>query len=327
MGNIRRIDPHVHCRDGVESYKSTIARVFEIADSQGVGIIFDMPNTSPPLLTGGAVAQRMSLVPRERRNSYFVWMGMTSDPNQIELAVRSYDNNFKIVGFKLYAGPSTRNLEVAGLEHQKKVYETLARCGYQGVLAVHCERKDLLRPELWTPSNPMSHSWARPKEAEIKGVEDQIRIAKEIGFEGNLHIVHVSCPESVSLVKQAKLQGMRITCEVAPHHLMYSVEIQRGQRAGSIWKMNPPLRDLETVKALQACLLIGEIDWLATDHAPHSLDEKLSDSPPSGFPSLCIYRETVEDFLPAIDVFPDFIQRMTFDNIVEVFGDRIGGAL
>ncbi len=319
-----RIDPHVHDRDEEQAYKTTIARTFEIANKAGVKIFFAMPNTYHPVASESRVLQRLSLVPRDQEENYFLWLGLTSEEDQIIKAVDIYHRYDKVIGFKLYAGKSVGNLAVVELEKQLGIYKMLADLHYKGVLAVHCEREDLLKPELWNPLNPISHSRARPKEAEIKSSNDQIRFANQAKFEGTLHIVHVSCPETVELVKQAR-SDMKITCGVTPHHVLYSQEMQKG-KDGAVYKVNPPLRPAEDVRALRHCLLSGSIDWIESDHAPHALDEKIfSEEPPSGIPSLCLYKYFVEKFLPNIGASPDLIKKMTHDNIVSVFGDKIGG--
>jgi len=323
IGSKMRIDPHVHCRDGKQNYKTTITRVFEIAGRQSVDIIFDMPNTDPPIVLPLNVARRLALVPQEKLDKYFLWMGLTSNSDQIESAVRCHENEPRVIGFKLYAGESVGDLAVTEIEEQFGIYKNLASLGYEGVLAVHCERKDLLKTELWDFHNPISHSWTRPKEAEIEAVENQIDFVRKSGFKGTLHIVHISCPESVALVGEARKSGINITCGVTPHHLLYVDEIQSGHSAGLMYKMNPPLRRLEDVEALRYCLLRGEIDWIETDHAPHAVGEKLFSPHLSGFPSLFLYRELVEKFLPKVGASKELIEAMTFGNIVKTFGKKL----
>jgi len=195
---------------------------------------------------------------------------------------------------------------------------------YIGLIAVHCERKDLLKLEPWSPLSPINHSKARPKEAEIEAVRDQIRFANQTKFKGTLHIVHVSCSESVELIKQAK-QNIRITCGVTPHHILFAQELQM-KRGGLIYKVNPPLRSLQDIEKLKYCLLRGEINWIETDHAPHAIGEKLfSSDPPSGFPSLYLYKDFVTKFLPRVGASEDLIKKMTHDNIVNTFREKIGG--
>ena len=316
-----KIDPHVHCRDGKQSYKETIEHVFEIAKEQGVEKIFDMPNTNPPLLYESDVQERLKLVPEDQRGNYFLYVGATADARQLAGAIKCYDKHKEVVGFKLYAGRSVGNLAVIDEEAQRSVYQTLAELGYEGVLAVHCEKESYLRPERWDPTRPITHSYARPKEAEIESVKDQIRFAEESGFKGNLHIVHISCPESVEIVNKARAR-MRITCGVTPHHILWDDEMLK-RPDGLLYKMNPPLRGKKDVDELRQYLREGKIDWIETDHAPHPIGEKLYPPYLSGYPSLYLYRDFVENFLPSMGLNMALIKQLTFENIYRTFEDKL----
>lgn len=318
-----RIDPHVHCRDGNEAYKETIGHVFDVAKQQDVTKIFDMPNTDPPILTESDVLERSKLVPKTEEENYFLYLGLTFNEQQIQEAVNAYRKFKQVIGFKLYAGESVGNLAIIDPEKQKEIYKLLTTFGYTGLIAVHCERKDLLKTKLWDHLNPMSHSKARPKEAEIEAIRDQIRFANQTGFKGTLHIVHVSCPESVELIKEAR-KNIKITCAVTPHHILFAQEIQL-ERGGLIYKVNPPLRSLQDIEKLRYCLLRGEIDWIETDHAPHAIGEKLFPLYLSGFPSLYLYKDFVTKFLPKVGASEELIKKMTHDNIVNAFSEKIGG--
>ena len=316
-----RIDPHVHCRDGHQAYKETIAHVFEIAKSQGVDVIFDMPNTDPPILDAGDVEKRLALVPLEAKGRYFLYIGLTANPSQVQIAVNCWHHFKEVVGLKMYASRSVGPLAIIEDDEQKYVYQALTVMEYKGVLAVHCEREADLRPDLWNPSNPETHSWARPKNAEINSVRNQIRFAKDVGFGGTLHICHVSCAQTVDLIEDARKE-MKITCGVTPHHLMFSLISQQGP-AGLFFKVNPPLRWKEDVEELHKCLAAGKIDWIETDHAPHTLAEKFMPPYLSGIPSLYFYRDLVESFLPRMDVPQDLIEAMTSKNIVRAFSPKL----
>jgi len=315
------IDPHVHCRDGEQAYKETIKHVFEVAQEQGVKKIFDMPNTNPPILCEKNVQERLSFVPKSRGGDYFLYIGATADEKQLEEAVGCYDKYKEIVGIKLYAGKSVGDLGVIDAENQRRIYEILSNLGYKGVLAVHCEKGSYLKPEIWNPLNPITHSYARPKEAEIEAVKDQIRFAKETNFKGVLHIVHVSCPEVIELVEKARTE-MRITCGVTPHHILWNNEMLN-RPDGLLYKMNPPLRDKEDVIKLRRYLKEGKIDWIETDHAPHSIGEKLFPPYLSGYPSLYLYRNFVGEFLPKMGVDRNLIKKLAFENIYKVFKNKL----
>ena len=323
-----RIDPHVHCRGGNQSYKTTIAQVLQAAKLQGVDIIFDMPNTNPPILTSNDVANRLLLVSPSEQERYYLYVGLTADQNQVRGAVDCWNNFKKVIGLKMFAGHSVGSLAVIEDEDQQHVYNILAKSRYRGVLAIHCERELNLKPDLWDPSQPASHSLARPKEAEVNSVRNQIRFAMEAGFKGVLHICHVSCPETVEVIEQARKNfgdRIKITCGVTPHHLMLSIEDQIALDAigmGNLLKVNPPLRGQDDRAVLIQNLVDGDIDWIETDHAPHSMDEKFAPPYMSGIPSLFFYKKLLDMLSINIGMDESFIETITFDNIVKAFSPK-----
>lgn len=313
------IDPHVHCRDGKQAYKETIAHVFKIAREQGVEKVFDMPNTDPPIISGTDVQERLRLVPPAERKNYFLYLGLTSNKNQLKEAVDVFRRCKAVVGFKLYAGESVGDLAIVNEEQQRKIYTILSALEYTGVIAVHCEKESELKPELWNPDDPISHCLARPKQAEINSIQDQIRFVKKSGFKGTLHIVHVSCPESVELIDAARKE-VKITCGVTPHHILFSDLTPLSREDALICKMNPPLRKNSDAKRLLEQLKAGKIDWIETDHAPHAIGEKLFPPYLSGYPSLYLYKYFVTEFLPKIGINQPQIKRLTSENVCKTFG-------
>ena len=314
-----RIDPHVHCRDWEQKYKATVRGTIKLALSQGIDMIFDMPNTYPLILMKEDVQRRLMLIPFGHERNYRLYVGLTADREQIEEALKCYKEFDEVIGFKLYAGRSVGPLAVIEEREQKEIYRILAGSEYQGVIAVHCEKERYLNPGIWDPLNPISHSWARPKEAEIASIKDQIRFAKAVNFKGALHIAHITCPESVEEVDRARKE-IRITCGVTPHHLMWDDRILNT----TFHKMNPPLRSEEDVIGLRKKLQEGKIDWIETDQAPHHVIEKLFPPYMSGFPSLHLYRYTVEQFLPInLGLSEEHIERLTFSNIYNTFKNKL----
>jgi len=263
-----RIDPHVHCRDGKQAYKETIAHVLKLCDEQGVDMIFDMPNTDPPLLTERDMTARLEKVPRDDLKRYRLYLGATADEAQLREAAGLAGQCSQVAGIKLYAGHSVGSLALADEASQKKVYALLAAAGYQGVLAVHAE-KETLFTRLFDAARPSSHSLARPPQAETAAITDQIAFARAADFRGTVHICHISTAASLELVKAAR-QDLHITCGVTPHHLLWSMDHMKG-REGMLYKVNPPLRELADTIALRQALKRGEIDWIETDHAPHAI--------------------------------------------------------
>lgn len=285
------IDPHVHCRDWSESYKSTIKTVTEIAKSQDVAAIFDMPNTNPPIISQDLVEKRIATALQQGcLEGYYLWIGITSKPKQINEVAKIAEENPRVVGIKMYAGRSVGDLAITNEEEQRIVYRELAKEKYQGVIAVHCEKESFFKMDLWDPSKPCTWGLARSPESEIESVRDQIKFAKEFSFEGTLHITHVTTPESVALVNEAK-KDMKITCAATPHHLLLSWNDM--QNEGLQYKVNPPIRDVETAAALMNCLKNKKIDWIETDHAPHTREEKFFPPHLSGIESLKNYSQLI----------------------------------
>lgn len=313
------IDPHVHCRDGRESYKETIAHVLKLCDEQGVAMIFDMPNTDPPLLGERDAEARLELVPPGARRRYRMYLGVTAEPAQLRAAAAAVAASEHIIGLKLFAGRSVGSLAVVSEQDQRQVYRMLAEAGYTGVLAAHCE-KETLFTTAFDPRQPQTHSLARPASAEAQAIADQARFAEAAGFKGTLHICHVSSAAGIEAIRRAR-NGMKLTCGVTPHHLLWSANHAQGE-TGLIYKVNPPLREPADNIALRQALKDGVIDWIESDHAPHPLSEKLYPPYASGYPALCLYRRLVEELLPCWGLSGERIREVTGDAVRRTFDER-----
>lgn len=299
------IDPHVHLRDWGQAEKETLAHGIAVARESGLDAVFDMPNTDPPLTEPQAVRRRLAeadavITSLGGAFRYGMFCGATPDPAQLERMVELYHGErlgrngraAGIVGFKLYAGPSTGTLAASEREAQALIYRTLTGLGYGGVLTVHCEKASLFRrrpdgSDDWDPAHPRSFARTRPPESEVASVRDQIELAEEAGFGGTLHIAHVSVPESVRLLEEARERvSFRLSCEATPHHLLAAEEALAGS-SGMLFKTNPPLRPEYMRAELYEYLTAGRIDFVASDHAPHTLADKL-ERHASGVPGLAV---------------------------------------
>jgi dihydroorotase len=323
------IDPHVHCRDWEQSYKKeTIAHALSIAERIGLSGIFDMPNTSPPINSRKLIEERLNDAFKIKSPVFYgLYAGLTSNQNQIQEVVKAWRELFPkqgdsigVVGLKMFAGNSVGNLGIIGEDEQRLVYQTLYDEGYEGVLAVHCEKESFLKPHLWNSLSPKSHSYARPNESEVESIKDQIKFAEESNFMGKLHIAHVSLPESVELIDRVRREGdIRITCGLTPHHCLLNYESIPESEEGLIYKVNPPLRDSVSQKKMFELLKEGKIDWIETDHAPHTLREKLKSPFMSGFPGLPFYPHFL-NFLRANEFSEEQLRNLTHINISNTFG-------
>jgi dihydroorotase len=343
------IDPHVHLRDWNQRHKETVAHGLEVALKAGLDGVFEMPNTDPPLVSEQAIRERIELADEASRSLrrltgpgashlashlsggstdlpifHGIYAGITSDPYQITEIVKAYDRLFpRVVGLKLFAGHSTGNLGVISEQEQREVFRTLAKLRFRGVLAVHCEKEGLMRRDLWDPSDPASHCLVRPPEAEMESIRDVVGFAREEGFSGVLHICHVSVFESIELIeKERDRSGLHLTCGLTPHHLLLCSSHISGEE-GLLLKTNPPLRSDESRRSLLRYLTEGRTTWIETDHAPHTLKEKLSGAQcPSGIPGLPIYPRLIR-LLRQQGMSDRDIERVTHENIVETFGIEI----
>ncbi|MDE1856962.1 MAG: dihydroorotase [Candidatus Micrarchaeota archaeon] len=293
-------DAHIHLRGGKESYKATISSGMQLARMNGISFVFDMPNTNPPLTTVKAIDDRLKLAASEGcSNGYYIWAGVTADPNQIaEMVGLVEDPSYPVIGLKMYAGPSTGNLAIKGEKEQRDVHKELAKLGYTGPIAVHCEKESLFRMELWDPDRPQTWADARPETAEVESIKDQVRFILEFESDAHLHIPHVSTTQGIEL-RNKYSDRLSMSCGITPHHAAWSAEDMQGH-SGLLKKCNPPLRKEATRRKLYNLLLDGKIDWIETDHAPHTVDEKLNPPYASGIRSLEIYAEFVYNLQRAL---------------------------
>jgi len=307
------IDPHVHLRDWNQAGKETLKHGLSVAWRAGLDGVFEMPNTDPPLTSREAILRRIDDADRATSGlggPFFhgLYAGVTAVPRQIEEVVRAWRELFpRVVGLKMFAGHSTGRMGITMKEEQALVYRTLVALGFTGVLAVHCEKEELLRSGEWNPSHPASHARARPPSAEVASVDDQLQLAARAGFRGTLHVCHISTPWALDLLRgthaaaPAGVAGagpspaagpgpapsFRVTCGLTPHHALLDAGMMEDED-GLLLKVNPPLRAKPMPSIMLRRLAAGEIDWIETDHAPHTREDKV-EAHASGMPGLPFY--------------------------------------
>ena len=319
------IDPHVHLRDGSQSEKETLYHGMLIGSMAGIQAFFDMPNTDPTLTNRDVLESRIKVGRQAaarvaettgRTPFYGVYGGLTADPDQIRAMVAAYEEfSGSVVGFKLFAGHSTGAMGVVSEDNQWSVYRTLSESSFKGVLAVHCEKESMLRPDLWDTDHPESHCVARPPEAEIQSVSDQISFVRDSGFIGNLHICHISTAGAIALVEAARRMGMRITCGATAHHALLNDSVANTK--GNLLKMNPPVRSVYDQNAVLQGLITGKIDWMESDHAPHTLRDKMQGA--SGIPAFAGTLLLIKH-LRAEGIAESRLKQICGERIREVFG-------
>ncbi len=337
----RYIDPHVHMRDEEWAHKATMADVVEQGKKAGIGLFFDMPNLPRPVTTEQRVDERLALAEKQGvSGNYRLYVGLTSNSEQIKKAVQLAKENKKVVGLKLFAGESTGNLAVESEAEQEKIYGALADAGYTGVLAVHCEHPEIIKlhKHKYNSREPWSWADARPAKAEYDSVKKQIELAQKANFKGRLQICHVSYAETIDLIQAAlkdKERTFDIGFELAPHHILRSTEHMKAMslQDAKKHKCNPPVRDSANQKKLLDFLFnLSEGDelynrvYLASDFAPHTKEEKLSDTPPSGIADFGLYSELeAEAKKRGMDArqIAEFMHRYRHQNIAEAFKGKI----
>jgi len=327
------IDCHVHLRDEEQRDKETIAHGLKVAEDSRLDCIIEMPNPERPVISRERILDRFKLAQEADSPVVFgAYAGLTSDPEQIKEAVEccrefAYHPEARVfvAGIKAFWGKSVGNLSIIKPEEQKFSIFKLAELNYQGVLAGHFEKESLLKPDLFDVRKPITWSDARPEEAETHSIQDIINEAILAEFAGHLHVCHASTPKSVEIVNSYR-ESLKISCGVTPHHLLLPNNITY-EKDGILYKVNPPLRDGETVRGLFNCLLDGKIDVLESDHAPHTYEEKTGitrdkDGKPqymSGIPNLASWPDAI-NILRRLGVHEGLINRMAFNRVNEIFG-------
>lgn len=263
------IDVHVHAREdttSAHSYKETFETAGLAAIHGGVTAYVDMPNNPVPPVDDASYAAKRELT-RSSPVDVLLYAGI--GPNTRPLTFR--------VPYKAYMGPSVGDLFFSSYAALR---EALARYRGQRV-AFHAEDPDLLAASRGAPT----HSQRRPPEAEVVAVERALELCE--GYQIDGHICHLSTQGGLELIRAARRRGQHVTCEVTPHHLFYDLENSSSYTRPGFLQCNPPLRSRLDRIALLEAFKGDEVDYLATDHAPHSLEE--NERGVSGVPHLDTY--------------------------------------
>jgi len=259
------VDPHVHFRDLGQEHKETWFTGSRAALSGGITYVGDMPNNLEPITTFERLERKRRITQRDSVVNFGLYVAVTPDslPHLRELAQHA-------IAFKLFMGESTGEINFP-YNRLEKAFEAVAKTGK--LLCVHAEDQRVLdegKKEYGNQIRRINHSLARPPEAEIKAIEYAIELSQ--GYGVPLHICHVTTRDGVELIRQAKTKGLDVTVETCPHYLLMNIfDINR---LGPYTKMNPPLRCYDDQKELWKGIQDGTIDWIASDHAPHTREEK-----------------------------------------------------
>jgi carbamoyl-phosphate synthase/aspartate carbamoyltransferase/dihydroorotase len=269
------IDPHVHVREPGQTHKEDWDSATQAALAGGVTMILAMPNTKPPIFDNSTLELALNAAKDKARCDYAQFLG--AGPNNADILPSLAS---KTAGLKMYLDSTFGELRLDDMT-------------------------------LWMP-----HFEKFPKDYPIVLHSESRTMASAILFaaiyDRPVHIAHVSLKEEILLIKAAKERGIKVTCEVCPHHLFLTAPSPNsegigGGQGGGRKEVRPRLATQQDVDALWSNLDV--IDCFATDHAPHTLTEKDSDNPPPGFPGL-------ETLLPLLLTAVD-AQRLTLDDIIQ----------
>ncbi|MCA9124330.1 MAG: dihydroorotase [Planctomycetaceae bacterium] len=267
------IDDQVHFREPGLTHKEDLYTATRACAKGGVTTFLEMPNTNPNTVTQEALEAKLALAAGKCLVNYGFYIGATPDN------VEDLKHAHRTPGIKIFIGSSTGNLLVDAQDALERIFAetTLPACA-------HCEDESTVRAnaERFAGTTDVhDHSRIRDHEAAIIATRRAIDLAKR--HTHRFHVLHVSTgAETLLLAEHENL----ITAEVCPHHLFFNVDDY--ERLGSLVQMNPSIKTEEDNKQLWHALLDGLIQVIATDHAPHTLEEKRQPYPksPSGLPAV-----------------------------------------
>ena len=275
------IDDQVHFREPGLTHKGDIASESRAAVAGGITSYIEQPNTIPNAVTQDVLEEKYRIAANTSYANYSFMMGGTND--NLEEILKTNPKN--VAGIKLFLGSSTGNMLVDNQEALEKIFSSTKL-----LIAVHCEDEATIKANLeryklqFGEDIPVEmHHLIRSAEACYLSSSKAIALAKKTG--ARLHIFHLSTAKEMELfTNKIPLEEKQITAEVCIHHLWFSDEDYKTK--GNLIKWNPAVKTAEDRAALWEALLDDRIDVIATDHAPHTLEEKQQSylKAPSGGP-------------------------------------------
>lgn len=277
------IDVHVHFREPGLTEKADMQSESMAAVAGGVTTVLEMPNTNPTTTNAEALKEKIQLAKENMLCNYGFFLGLTNN-NFSEIP---NINPKDYCGLKLFLGSSTGNMLV---DNQNILEEIFSKTNT--IISAHCEDEKIIKENTAyykekyegkeTPAN--IHSLIRTSEACFKSTSFAVELAKK--HNTKLHIAHITTKEELTLLSAGELEKKNITAEVSPNHLWFSE--QDFEKYGNLIKCNPSIKTKEDRDALRKALNEDKIDIIATDHAPHRLEEKQKPyfQAPSGMPSI-----------------------------------------
>ncbi len=262
------IDDQVHFREPGLTHKADIASESRAAVAGGVTSFMDMPNTKPQTTQMAALEDKWERAAEKSIANYSFYFGATNDNLK---KLKKVDNK-KVCGVKVFMGASTGNMLVDDKDTLQRIFGEVDM-----LIAAHCEKEEIIRcnsdeyRKRFGENIPIKyHPAIRSAEACYRSSAEAVELADKYG--SRLHILHLSTEREMSLFETSPLKDKKITAEVCVHHLWFTDADY--ERLGTHIKWNPAVKTSADREALRRALLDGKLDVVATDHAPHLLDEK-----------------------------------------------------
>jgi len=263
------IDDQVHSREPGLTHKATIATESKAAIAGGITSFIEMPNTVPQATTQKLLEDKFEIASKTSYANYSFMFGGTND--NLEELLKTNPKN--VAGIKLFLGSSTGNMLVDNETVLEKIFSSTKM-----LISVHCEDEATIKKNtehykaIYGDNIPLKfHPLIRSEEACYLSSSKAIELAKKTG--ARLHIFHVSTEKETHLFRNdIPLEEKQITAEVCVHHLWFSDEDY--DTKGTLIKWNPSIKTADDRTGLWKALLDDRIDVIATDHAPHTLEEK-----------------------------------------------------
>jgi dihydroorotase len=264
------IDDQVHFREPGLTHKANIYTESKAAVAGGVTSFMEMPNTQPPVFTQKLLEDKYSIAQQTSLANYSFFMG-TGNDNYDEV-MKTNDKRKEVCGIKIFMGSSTGNLLVDNPLTLDKIFANAAL-----LIATHCEEEKIIQQNLAALKQTKQHlttadhAIIRNEEACFESSLKAIQLAQK--YDTRLHILHISTAKELQLFSNlVPLKDKRITAEVCVHHLHFTANDY--QSLGNKIKCNPAIKAAENKTALWQALLDNRLDVIATDHAPHTWEEK-----------------------------------------------------
>ena len=264
------IDDQVHFREPGLTHKATIYTEAKAAIAGGVTSFMEMPNTMPPAFTQDLLEQKYELAARTSLANYSFYMG-TSNLSTDE-ALRTNNKRTDICGIKIFMGSSTGGLLVDNTDILDKLFRES-----EVLIATHCEDERIIRSNMQRlkdqhrPLTAADHPVIRDENACFASSSFAVELARK--YRSRLHILHITTAKELPLFSNLlSLEKKKITAEVCVHHLHFTADDYK--QLDNLIKCNPAIKESFNREALWQALLDDRLDVIATDHAPHTMQEK-----------------------------------------------------